>query len=347
MKKGIIMYVMSTTKYRNEENKRMNVGIIGAGMIAEKMATTINGMEGVTNYAIASRDIEKSKKFAEKFQVEKAYGSYEELAADENVDLIYVATPHSHHCEHGKIALAHNKPILCEKSFTVNAREAKELIDLAKEKQVLAAEAIWTRYMPSRVMIQEIIDKGEIGEVKSLSANLGYPLTHIYRMYAPELAGGSLLDLGVYSLNFACMFLGYDIEEVVSTCTKFETGVDNQAAIILKYKNGVMANLQCNALAATEQCGIIHGTNGYIIAKNINNIDVIEVYNVDRTLRERKEVPAQITGFEYQVAACKKAIEEGNIECNEMPHDEIIKMMEIMDGLRKEWGIVYPMEEKE
>ncbi len=324
----------------------MNVGIIGAGMIAEKMATTINGMDGVINYAIASRDLEKSKKFAEKFNFKKSYGSYEELAIDENVDLIYVATPHSHHNEHGKIALRHNKPILCEKAFTVNVKEAKELLDLAKEKKVLVAEAIWTRYMPSRAMIQEIIDSGEIGEVKSLSANLGYPLTHIKRMYAPELAGGALLDLGVYSLNFACMFLGYDIEEIVSTCTKFETGVDNQAAIILKYKNGVMANLQCNALAATEQYGIIHGTKGYIIAKNINNIDVIETYTPDRVLMERKEVPTQITGFEYQVIACKKAIEEGKIECSEMPHDEIIKIMEIMDGLRKDWGIVYPMEKE-
>ncbi|MFI3173082.1 MAG: gfo/Idh/MocA family oxidoreductase, partial [Eubacteriales bacterium] len=149
---------------------------------------------------------------------------------------------------------------------------------------------------------------------------------------------------GVYSINFAAMILGTDIEEIQSVCVKGETGVDMQNSMIFKYKSGAVASLQSSALASTEQYGIVHGTGGYIIAKNINNVDVIEVYNPDCKLLESHTVPEQITGFEDQVRACMKAIQEGKKECAEMPHEEIVKIMEIMDGLRREWGIVYPVE---
>lgn len=322
----------------------MNVGIIGAGTIAAKMAGTIKEMKDATCYGIASRDLEKAKAFANEFDVLHAYGSYEEMVQDDAIQLIYIATPHPFHKEHAMLAIKYGKNVLCEKPFMVNAIEAKEVLDYAKEQGVLIAEAIWTRYMPSRKIVDDIIETGKIGKVMSVSANLGYEMSTKGRITDPNLAGGALLDVGVYAINFAAMILGLDIEETVSSCVKGETGVDMQNAIIFKYKDGTLATLHSGALAATEQFGIVYGTNGYIIAKNINNIDEIEVYNLDRELEETHYVPEQITGFEDQVRVCMKAIAEGKLECEEMPHQEILTVMQIMDDLRKEWGIKYPFE---
>lgn len=322
----------------------MKVGILGAGGIARKMALTLNGMKGADAYAVASRDLQKAQRFAEDEHVEKAYGSYEEMLADENIDLVYIATPHSHHLEHAKLSISYGKPVLCEKAFTANAKQAKELFDYAKEKHVFITEAIWTRYMPSRKIITEILDSGELGELKMLSANLGYELSGVERLIKPELAGGALLDVGVYPINFASMFFGNDIEKITSTCVKIDSGMDAEDAMIFSYKDGRIATLHAGMMAATEQYGIIYGTKGYLIAYNINNIDKIEVFTKDRTLVRTIEVPKQITGYEYEVEACKRALEARQLECEEMPHSETVKIMEQMDVLREDWGVRYPFE---
>ena len=322
----------------------MNVGILGAGRIAVSMAQTLNGMEDATAYAVASRDRERAEKFAEDNHVEKAYGSYEEMLKDDKVDLVYIATPHSHHLEHGRLCISYGKPVLCEKSFTANVKQAKELLSYAKEKNVFITEAIWTRYMPSRILITEILAGGELGEIKSLSANLGYDVADKERMVRPELAGGALLDVGVYPLNFASMCFGNDIEKITSACVKTDAGVDAQDAMILTYKDGRLATLHAGMLAATEQYGIVYGTKGYMIAYNINNVDRIEIFSSDRKFIRAVEVPEQITGYEYEIRACKRALEAGQLECEEMPHSETIKMMEWMDKLRNDWGIRYPFE---
>ena len=320
------------------------VGILGAGRIAETMALTLHGMEGVSAYAVASRDQKRAEDFAGKNRIEKAYGTYEEMLKDPEVDLVYIATPHSHHLEHGKLCISYGKPVLCEKSFTANAKQARELIQYAEEKHVFLTEAIWTRYMPSRRLLQEVVESGEIGEVKSLSANLGYALTDKERMLRPELAGGALLDVGVYALNFASMVFGDDVAKMTSACVKADTGVDAQAGMILSYRDGKMAYLHTGMLAPTEQCGIVYGTDGYVMAWNINNIDRIEVYTPERKLKRTIEVPKQITGYEYEVLACQKALQEDRLTCLEMPHEETVRMMEWMDGLRADWGIRYPFE---
>ncbi len=322
----------------------MNVGILGAGRIAVTMARTLNVMKEAQCYAVASRNLEKAQKFAADNHVEKAYGSYEDMLSDENVDLVYVATPHSHHLEHAKLCISYGKPVLCEKSFTANAAQARELLDYAAEKKVFITEAIWTRYMPSRKMIDDIIASGELGEIKMLTANLGYELTDKERMLRPDLAGGALLDVGVYTLNFASMVLGDDVVKMTSECVKTDTGVDGQDAIILTYRDGKLAVLHTGMWADTEQYGIVYGTKGYLIACNINNIDVIRIYAPDRSLIREVKVPEQITGYEYEVLACKRALAAGELECGEMPHAETMRIMEWMDALRKEWGIVYPFE---
>ncbi len=322
----------------------MNVAIIGAGNIAGKMAKTLSGMDDACLYAVGAREESRAKAFAKEHGAKKAYASYEELVQDDAVDLVYIATPHSHHREHAMLAISHGKSILCEKAFMQNAAQAREVIDFAREKNVYCAEAIWTRYMPSRMILSDLLKEGKIGKVESLTCNLGYYLREKNRMKSPELAGGVLLDLGVYVINFADMYFGLDVKEVISTCTKFETGVDMAASMILKYKDDKLASLQCSAVAGTDQYGIIYGSEGFIVAKNINNIDVIEVYTKDRELVEKIHTPEQITGFEYQVRAAKECIREGKIECEQAPHAKTIEVMEFMDRLRADWGIVYPNE---
>lgn len=322
----------------------MKIGILGAGNIARNMANTLNAMDDAQFYAVGSRSMEKAEKFAKEYGAKKAYGSYEDLVSDPEVELVYVATPHSHHFEHAKLCIEHGKPVLCEKAFMANAKQAKEIFELAKEKNVFITEAIWTRYLPSRKMIDDVIASGEIGELTFVTANLGYDIKDVERMQNPELAGGSLLDVGIYPLTFISMVLGNEIKEVVSTCTKTATGMDEQNAIILKYDNGVMAMAHSGMLAGTEQYGIVYGTKGYLIAENLNNVTGIKVYTKERKLIRELSVPKQITGFEYQVRASMKAIREGRLECEEIPHEESVIMMELMDRLRADWGIRYPFE---
>lgn len=322
----------------------MKIGILGAGNIARNMANTLNAMDDAQFYAVGSRSMEKAEKFAKEYGAQKAYGSYEDLVSDAEVELVYVATPHSHHFEHAKLCIEHGKPVLCEKAFMANAKQAKEIFELAKEKNVFITEAIWTRYLPSRKMIDDVIASGEIGEVTFVTANLGYDIKDVERMQNPELAGGALLDVGIYPLTFISMVLGNEIKEVVSTCTKTATGMDEQNAIILKYDNGVMAMAHSGMLAGTEQYGIVYGTKGYLIAENLNNVTGIKVYTKERKLIRELSVPKQITGFEYQVRASMKAIREGRLECEEIPHEESVIMMELMDRLRADWGIRYPFE---
>lgn len=318
------------------------VGIIGAGHIAEKMATTLHGMEGVEAYAVASRQIGKAQEFAQRRGFTKAYGSYEALADDPAVDLIYVATPHSFHFQHVKMCLEKGKPVLCEKAFMANAREAEEVVRISREKNVFLAEAIWTRYLPFRKTVKDLVGSGVIGRPMMLTAHLGYPVAHKERIMKPELGGGALLDLGVYALNFALMNFGDDILSISSDCVKSDTGVDLQESITLKYNDGRMALLMATACCANDRQGIINGDKGYIIIDNINNSLRADLYSADHSLIETYHAPEQITGFEYQVQACIDAIRAGKIETSYMPHSESIRVMKIMDSLRKEWGVVFP-----
>ena len=321
----------------------MNIGIIGAGTIAHKMAETVT-KSGIANmYAIASRSIDKAREFAAIYNIPKAYGSYEEIAADADIYLIYIATPHSRHYEDCMLCIENGRNVLCEKAFTANAIQAKKLLEIAKEKNVFITEAIWTRYIPMRFVLDEILESGIIGEISSLTANLGYDLSMLDRLQLPELAGGALLDLGVYTLNFAVMAFGKDIAQIKSTCTLNKHGVDMNNSIIIKYKDGKTALLHSNFNAKTDRMGIIYGSKGRIEFKNINNCEGIKVIlNNDEVIDY--PVPPQVSGYEYEVISSLKAIKENRLECDEMPHSETIFIMELMDSLRKEWGIKYPFE---
>lgn len=316
----------------------MNIGILGAGGIARVMAQTINKMDQARLYAIGSRNVEKAQAFAQEFKIEKAYGSYEELVSDENIDLIYIATPHSHHYEHMKLCIEHGKNILCEKAFTFNTEQAEEVISLAEQKGVYLAEAIWTRYMPSRKMIDELISSGIIGEIKTVTCNLSYPISNVERIICPELAGGALLDIGVYGINFIIMHLGKDFKDIDSTVMMTDTGVDGQETLVFKYANGTMAVATHSIYNRSDRKGIFHGDKGYMIVENINNPQSIEIYDCEDKLIKHIEVPEQITGYEYEVIESIEMIRQGKLESESMPHSETLYIMKIMEQLRESWS---------
>lgn len=324
--------------------EKIRVGIIGAGWIAHKMAQALAPLKEAEVLAIASRSQEKAQEFADEYGIAKAYGSYEELVSDADVDLVYIATPHSHHYQHTRLALEHNKPVLVEKAFTANAAEAKELLDMARERKLFITEAIWTRYMPLSHKVTELMNSGIIGEPRILTATLCYMMENKERIVRPDLCGGALLDLGVYVLNFARMYFGTDIARTVTNCHLGPTGMDMMESISLSYADGKMANLQAGCLTLNDRQGIISGVDGYIRVDNVNCPELIEVYR-NYELVERIERPADmVNGYEYQVLECKRCLEEGLLESPMMPHAETLSIMEQMDALRKEWGVKYPMD---
>ncbi len=320
----------------------LRVGIVGCGNIAKTLADTMAAMpEEIRIEAVASRTQEKADEFASHYGA-KAYGSYEALYEDENVDLVYVAVPHSHHHQVMMDALSHGKHILCEKAFTVNEKEAREVLALAKEKGLYVGEAIWTRYMPSRYMIDSIIKEGKIGRVTSMCASLGYKISQKPRIADPRLAGGALLDICIYPLTFVLMAAGdATLSGMAGLCKKSEDGVDLSDTISLSFNNGVTASVYSDTEAVTSRNGWIYGTEGSIEVYNVNNPERICIYSADRTpvLRETIEINHEINGYEYELRAAKDAIEHGRTEPDAMPWSETLRVMRLMDTFRRVWGI--------
>lgn len=326
------------------QNEKLRIGIIGAGWIAEKAAITLNGLTECECYAIASRSLEKAEAFANQWNVTRAYGSYAELLADPNVDLVYVATPHSHHYDVTRQALLADKPCLVEKAFMANYRQSKEIVDLAHERKIFLAEAIWTRYQPVVKIVRDLINSGRIGTPRLVTATLGYSMGEKLRIMQPDLCGGALLDLGVYALNFVRMFFPTDIISMEGTCIKSKTGMDLTNAMTLVLSDDMLCNLQSSAACVGDNIGVIAGTDGNLIIDNINNPQKITVNTHDRKFVEDIHVPKQLTGYEYQFLACRQALIDGLLEPREMPHQETLYIMELMDGFRQKWGVRYPMD---
>lgn len=321
------------------------MAILGAGNIAGTMADTVSRLEGAEVLAVASRNLEKAEKFAQKHQIPKAYGSYEAMVQDGDVELVYIATPHSEHAQHMKLCLNHGKHVLCEKAFTVNAAQAREVIALAKEKGCFLMEAMWTRFQPFARQVQTLLKEGIIGEVQWMEANYCFYAMERERMYRPELAGGALLDLGIYPLTAVSMLFGDHPVRVDTTGVLTDLGVDARSQTVLTYEDGKMAVVS----AAMDSCSDgrirIHGTKGFAEIDGVPNWSRMRVFDTKRNPVAVYERPAQISGYEYEVEAACAAIRAGKLECEEMPHRQTIAMMEQMDALRKAWGMRYPMEE--
>ncbi|MCR5302043.1 MAG: Gfo/Idh/MocA family oxidoreductase [Lachnospiraceae bacterium] len=322
----------------------MNISILGAGTIAGVMATTLQPLKDVTCYAVAARDRERAQVFADRHGFVRAYGSYKDMLEDPEVELVYIATPHSHHYEQIKMCLNHGKHVLCEKPLTANARQAEEVFRLAESRGLLLTEALWTRYMPMAKKIVEVVNSGIIGRPSSLCANFGLPMEHKKRIVDLSLCGGALLDVGVYALNFASMVFGADIESIAANCVRYHSGVDAQETIMLSYRDGRMATLYSTMLAQTDRRAVISGSNGHIEVENIVNFETMKVYNLERRVVAEYAAPMQVTGYEYEVQSAMKAIREGALECPEMPHYETIFIMRLMDSIRASWDLRFPYE---
>lgn len=317
-----------------------NVGIIGAGHIAEKAAKTLAAMDDMQCLAIGSRSLEKAQAFAAQFGVARAYGSYAELLADPDVQLVYIATPHSHHFAVAKDAVLAGKPCLIEKSFMLNAVEAATLLALAREKGVFVAEAIWPRYLPVRQMAREVLASGVIGKPVMVTASLAYDVSDKERVLKPELGGGALLDLGVYVLNFVRMYCDSPIARLNTTCIRSETGVDASEVVTMVLEDGTLATVQASAWSQGDNQGVIAGTTGYLVFDDLINPTCLRICRKRHIVEKEIPVPPQITGFEYQFRACKESIEAGLLEPPQMPHSEILFIMHLMDRLRAEWGLL-------
>lgn len=322
----------------------MKIGVLGAGNISHMVAPAMVALKEIECYAVASRDLGKARAFAEKFGFQKVYGSYEEMLRDPQVELVYIGTPHSHHYEHMMLCIEYGKSILCEKAFTMNADQARKVQKAAAEKGIFVAEAIWPRYMPSRQIISDVMNSGIIGTPNTLTANLSYVIGQVPRIVQPELAGGALLDIGVYGINFALMHFGTDIERVESSVKMLSTGVDAMETITIFYKDGRMAVLTHSIWCRSDRKGIIHGDKGYLVVENINNPQSLAVYDTDDNLLATYDFSNQINGYEFQFAECAAALAEGKTEAPSMPMEDTVYVMEFMDNLRKQWDMVYPQE---
>lgn len=331
---------------------QVNVAILGAGRIARHMADTLTRMaqderyrDLVAPYAVASRDGGRAAEFAAKYGFPVSFGSYGDLLSDPNVDLVYIATPHNFHAEQAISCMRAGKGVLVEKAFGANVEQTRAMLDVSDETGMLCTEAIWTRYMPSRAMIDDIIASGAIGEVQAIEANLCYPTTAKARITDPALAGGALLDVGVYPINFIDMIMhNAPIARIESSMQPFETGVDAHDSMTFYYENGVVATAQSSILCHSDRMGSVWGTKGYLTCRNINNVESIDVFDGGHTVAAHYDVPAQLTGYEYEVASAARAVLDGRTECDEMPHSDTLRIMELMDSLRADWGLVYPFE---
>ena len=322
----------------------MRFGIIGTNWITEKMLDAGKDIKDFELTAVYSRKEETARKFAEKYGVKNTFTDLKKMAESDKIDGVYIASPNSFHSEQSILFLENRKAVLCEKAFMLNEKQAKQIFQFAEEKKVFVSEAMWTRFLPFNETIRQMISGGMIGEPTMLTANLGYNIAWKQRIMEPSLGGGALLDIGIYPLNFASMVFGDDVTDISSICTYNQNGLDEQDSITLRYRNGRMAVLNCTTRGTSDRFGIIYGTKGYMVVENINNYEALTIYeNSGKKIGHYKR-KRQISGYEYEVLACVRAIKKGFLECPEMPHAESLKMLNMMDFIRNQFGIKYPCE---
>ncbi len=324
---------------------RFRWGILGAGTIAQKFCTGVQTLADHQLVAVGSRSEEKAESFGEQFGIGHRHASYEALVADPDVDAIYVATPHALHKDHALLALRAGKHVLCEKPFTINAAEAKVLIDEARTRQRFLMEAMWMRFIPGMVEAKRLISSGAIGEVRMLTADCGFRtgVNPESRLFAPELGGGGLLDVGVYPISLASMLLGRP-ERIATLATLGESGVDEQSAFILGYPGGQLATLYTAIRTKTPLDCVIMGTEGMLCLHP--PFLAPQKLTLTQSGKEAQllEVPFAANGYQYQAAEVANCVRAGKLESARMPLDESLQIMATMDSIRAQWGLKYPME---
>ena len=320
------------------------VGILGAGQIAGKIADCLNNLSGFSPYAVASRDEATATAFAVTHQIEKSYGSYDELIADPDVELVYIATVNSNHAELAKKCIEAGKPCLVEKPFSYNLNTAREVLNLARENNIFCGEALWTRYMPLTHAFHNLVMDNVIGTVRHINSSLGFDLHDSERITTPELGGGALLDLAVYPISMILWVMQSMPANFVTTKTPYKTGVDATDTIMLNFPQGRTASIFLTTTYKAENSLTVYGTTGRIEVD-----DVICPTKV--TFRSLNGEPVQImtkpekqqSGYEYQFIAARDAIITDKIETPEHDHNAILRFANLIETIRLSNGILLPL----
>lgn len=322
---------------------KLNWAVLGTGVIANQMAQALQKM-GKPLYAVGNRTYEKAVEFAKRYDIQKVYPQIDDMFEDEAVDIIYITSPHNTHYGFMKKALEHGKHLLVEKSITLNSEELDEMIALARENHLILAEAMTIWHMPIYKKLWAIVESGELGKVQMITVNFGsfkeYDMKN--RFFNMNLAGGALLDIGVYALSIVRSFMTENPADIVSQWKPSPAGSDEQAAILLKNKDGQMATIALSLHSKQPKRAMISCEKGYIEIMEYPRADRAEI--VDASTGEKKEISCGKTedALFYEMTDMERAVESGDE--TEMYLNYTKDVMDIMTGLRREWGLKYPEE---
>lgn len=317
-------------------------GILSTGRIARAFANALKDTPGAVLHAVASRDLASAQAFAQEFGAAKAYGSYQELADDPDVELVYIGTPHTLHARDALMALNAGKGVLCEKAFTVNRREAEEVVALARSKKLFLMEAMWSRFLPALAEVRRIIESGEIGPARTITADFGFysEAGPEHRLFNPDLGGGALLDLGIYPLSLSAALLG-PVESVRAQAELGPTGVDLQTAFTLKHRGGGISACSCSVAARTPCELTVSGTRGHVRMNTRFHHATSITVSLDDGSARTIATPYIGNGYSYEAIEAQRCYLAGLVESPHMTHGETLELMGVMDEVRRQVGVSY------
>lgn len=328
-------------------NKRMKKkykwGILAPGKMSAKFTRGLKLLDNVELYAVGSRDINRSSHFAREFGFQKAYGSYEELVADSSVDVIYVASPHSHHYEHTMLCLKNRKAVLVEKAFTLNRQEANEMINEAERQQLFLMEALWPPFQPLYRKTKEILDSGEAGKIIHMNARFGFqaPFNPSDRKFSLDLGGGSLLDIGIYPVIDALFFLGVP-DDITATATFSETGSEDSLSIIFSYNDNRMASLYSSFRTAAGIGSDLLCEKGNLLFSRGRDMSQRLTVEISGKESEHYSLLPEGMGYHYEAIEVMKCLDEGKLQSDIVPHSFTLNLMSTLDRIREKAGIIFP-----
>lgn len=319
-------------------------GIIAPGTIANAFAKEINNSQDGKLVAVYGRNLDKAKRFSEKYNIDNYYSDINEFLNDDNIDAVYIATPHNYHMEYAIKCIRAKKHILCEKPFSYNYKTSKEVLELAKENNIFIMEALWTLFLPAIKQAKKWIEENKIGKVKLITANFGFKSEEDInsRLYNPNLAGGALLDVGIYPILFSNYIIGDKPIEIKANATMTRTNVDETDAISFKYTDGEVASLTCSISTETDNTAVIYGEKGKIVIPTFWMAK--EAYLYSENNEEKFKDEYNEAGYKYEIIEANRCISDKKLESNVASHNLTLDLAAIMDEIREQIALVYPFE---
>ena len=325
--------------------KPLRIGVVGPGRIVRRVMKDFHKGQSYTLAAVASRSLERAQTAAREYGAPLAFGSYEELAACKDVDLVYIAVPHPFHCPVALQMMDAGKHVICEKPMALNECQARAMVDCARKNGVFLMEAMWTRFFPAMRKMVWLVKEGEIGQVNHVYAVFSGAASYDpkSRAFDPTLGGGALLDIGVYPLMAATHLLGWEVESVQGACQYAPSGVDMRLAAQLKFPGGATAQIMGGMDACAPSHLLVYGSEGYIVMEDFWHPTAFTLFGDDGR-REEYRFPAENEGFHYEFEEAARCVLAGFRESPLMTHEESVAVSRVCDSLRREAGILYPGE---